>query len=98
MSSRNTFVTSFIYWPEAIKVVRDVLTTYDNVNFDFSGDENHSGYFHGRIDTLSVAPTILLDILKYIADGFASLGYEIDFDIAIVCDDDKKVLHKLNPL
>jgi hypothetical protein len=95
MSARNTFVTSFLYWPAAINVVENVLQQYtDNINF--FGRRDNGGYFCGRMNTISGPPLMLEDVLEEIDTGFSNIEYEVYFDIAIVCDDAKMVLHRLD--
>lgn len=96
MSARNTFVTSFLYWPAAIKIVETAISSVtDNINF--FGRRDNGGYFCGRINTPSEPPLILEDVLEEIDKGFSNIEYEVYFDIAIVCDDAKIVLHRLDP-
>lgn len=96
MSSRNPFVTSFIYWAQAIEVVADVLSKCTDP-LHFHGRKDNAGYFCGRMDTISPPPLNLEDILAEIDQRFAKIEYEVHFDIAIVCDDAKMVLQRIDP-
>lgn len=96
MSARNTFVTSFLYWPVAIEAVEKVLfPVVDSINF--FGRRDNGGYFCGRINTISEPPLMLESILKEIDKDLFDIGYEAYFDIAIVCDDAKMVLQRFDP-
>ncbi len=89
-------MTSFIYWPSAIEVVeKTLLSVTDSINF--FGRRNNGGYFCGRINTLSEPPLMLESILKEIDKDLFDIGYEVYFDIAIVCDDAKMVLQRFDP-
>lgn len=95
MSARNTFVTSFIYWPAAIKIVEEILNAANGVEVgNFFGRHDNAGYFSGRMDTLSEPPMLLEDLLEKIDKAFSGIEYNVYFDIAIVCDDAEMVLHR----
>ena len=94
MSSRNTFVTSFIYWPSAIEVVERAIRAVTD-EFHFHGSRTNAGYFAGRLDTISTTPfDKLKKLFDSIDDGFRGIGYPVYFDIAVVCDDTQVVLQR----
>jgi hypothetical protein len=96
MSSRNTFVTNYIYGSSAIKVIGKALRGETEVGAcHFHGDRKHAGYFAGRFDTVSAPPyTELHDLLGEIDVALKQIRYPLHFDIAVVGDDDPAVLHR----
>jgi len=86
MSARNTFVTSYIYWPEAIKIINVILQDVVD-DMQFIGKQDHAGYFAGLLKTVGGPPLMLEDILKQADKELATIGYHLDFNMAIVCDD-----------
>lgn len=90
MSARNTFVTSYIYDDKAMDAIEGVLHSYT----DYILREPH--FFAGVFKTLRfVVPDVKLNtILLECDDALARAGYKLQFDIAIVGDDEDVVIHR----
>jgi len=83
MSSRDTFVTSFIYYDEAKPVIRAVLEKSAFALHD------HGNYFSGIFKG-----AYCNDIWKECDEALAAIGYDVHFDIAIVLDDQQCVVQR----
>jgi hypothetical protein len=93
MGSRNTFVTSYIYSPAAVKVVGSVLQAVVGDRCNFHGSD--AGYFSGVMKTSGNLPfeehQQLLDTIDSL---LAEIGYTIHFDIVVIGDDERGILHR----
>ena len=87
MSSRDTFITSFIYWDEAKPLIKAVLEDYAYTVND------HGNYFSGLIKGAYCTG----DIWEECDAALATVGYDIHFDIAIVLDDQQHVIQRDDP-
>ncbi len=87
MSSRDTFITSFIYWDEAKPLIKAVLEDYACTIHD------HGPYFSGVIKGAYCTGDIWEDCDK----ALTTVGYDIHFDIAIVLDKQQHVIQREDP-
>ena len=95
MGSRNTFVTSFIYSPDAILVVEKALHAIvgEGAYHFYGSEERDAGYFSGII-TGDLPAKELNKLFEVIDAVFEEIGYVMDFDIAVIGDEYPKVLQR----
>ena len=87
MSSRDTFITSFIYYDNAKDAIKAVLEDYAFTLHD------HGNYFSGMIKGAYCNGDIWEDCDK----ALRAIGYTPHFDIAIVLDDQQHVIQRDDP-
>jgi len=87
MSSRDTFITSFIYRDNAKDAIRAVLEESAFTLHD------HGTYFSGMFKGAYCNG----DIWEECDAALAAVGYDIYFNLAIVLDDQKRVIQRDDP-
>ena len=87
MSSRDTFVTSYIYDDDTKDAVKAVLSEYA------FAIQDHGHYLSGFIKN-SFTKSCYWDFWEELEQAVKSTGYDMYFDIAVIRDDQKCVCQR----